>query len=90
MRRARGVLIYVSRMDHEEYVKLAAVEDRMWYFRALHRHALRELDRALPPDRRARVLDAGCGTGGLVGFLSRFSLDRMVEVEALRSRSQRR
>jgi SAM-dependent methyltransferase len=48
-------------MQPEEYLKLAEVEDTMWYFHALHRHVRRGL-RVLPGD--AAVLDAGCGTGG--------------------------
>ena len=57
------------RMESAEYPKLAAVEDRMWYFRALHGHLLRELDLGLGPS--AEVLDAGCGTGGLIRRLTR-------------------
>jgi ubiquinone/menaquinone biosynthesis C-methylase UbiE len=53
-------------MNTEEYLKLAQVEDRMWYFRSLHAHVGRELARALPAERETRVLDAGCGTGGLI------------------------
>lgn len=108
-------------MEHDEYLKLAGVEDRMWYFRALHAHVRRELERefdrpggmrragesgkdaagaphpqqtraaATHPDlnnalgedcndttgmteshlmsdgqRDFRILDAGCGTGGLI------------------------
>lgn len=52
-------------MQPDEYRRMAAVEDTMWYYRALHRHVKCGLARAgLPPD--ARVLDAGCGTGGLL------------------------
>ncbi len=51
-------------MNNEEYLKLAEVEDRMWYFRSLHAHVGRELAPALPA--AAAVLDAGCGTGGLI------------------------
>jgi ubiquinone/menaquinone biosynthesis C-methylase UbiE len=51
-------------MQTDEYLKLAEVEDRMWYFRALHRHVRRELAAVAEPD--AGVLDAGCGTGGLI------------------------
>lgn len=52
-------------MQPDEYLKLSAIEDRLWYFRSLHAQVARELDRhPLPPD--ARVLDAGCGTGGLI------------------------
>ncbi len=51
-------------MNTDEYLKLAEVEDRMWYFRSLHAHIRRELAPVLKPG--ARVLDAGCGTGGLI------------------------
>jgi ubiquinone/menaquinone biosynthesis C-methylase UbiE len=53
-------------MKPEEYPKLAAVEDQMWYFRSLHAHIEGALRRALRHGRSADVLDAGCGTGGLV------------------------
>jgi SAM-dependent methyltransferase len=51
-------------MQPDEYRKMAEVEDVMWYYRALHRHVGRSLAADLPAD--ARVLDAGCGTGGLL------------------------
>ena len=76
-------------MQSDEYLKLAEVEERMWYFRSLHAHVLRELSRVLPDGGAVRsprtgeravgaprpqmpvamapaVLDAGCGTGGLI------------------------
>lgn len=55
-------------MEREEYRRMAELEAAMWWFRALHAHLaahLAGLD--LPPD--ARVLDAGCGTGGLLYYL---------------------
>lgn len=55
-------------MQPEEYRKMARVEDAMWYYRALHRHVTRSLSRALPP-APVRLLDAGCGTGGLLRLL---------------------
>jgi SAM-dependent methyltransferase len=55
-------------MQLDEYRKLADVEDRMWYFRALNRRITHWLARELPP-RPAQVLDAGCGTGGLIKHL---------------------
>lgn len=52
-------------MRPDEYRKLAEVEDRMWYFRALNRRMVDALRRQLPAGS-ARILDAGCGTGGLI------------------------
>lgn len=52
-------------MEADEYRKMAAVEDGMWFYRALHAHIRRELAAGLVHGS-ARVLDAGCGTGGLI------------------------
>jgi SAM-dependent methyltransferase len=41
-----------------------AVEDGMWWYRALHTRVLEALGRP-----RGRVLDAGCGTGGFLARL---------------------
>lgn len=52
-------------MNQDEYLRLAAVEDRMWYFRSLHVHVRGALD-GLDSSSGMTVLDAGCGTGGLI------------------------
>ena len=52
-------------MEDAEYYKMAEVEDRMWYYRSLHDHFLRVL-RARLGDGPRDLLDAGCGTGGLI------------------------
>lgn len=82
---------------------MAAVEDEMWFYRALHAHLERELmaacvgeeskdggtgqrglegvgekpDRAFERERGpvTRILDAGCGTGGLIRRLTPVHLD---------------
>lgn len=54
-------------MQDVEYEKMARAEGALWYYRALHRHVLRSLARNVPG--AARVLDAGCGTGGLLRSL---------------------
>ncbi|WP_175414860.1 class I SAM-dependent methyltransferase [Nibricoccus aquaticus] len=53
-------------MNPDEYDKMAEVEDRMWYYRALHARLGDFLRRGLANTGAARVLDAGCGTGGLL------------------------
>ncbi|MFM7237612.1 MAG: class I SAM-dependent methyltransferase [Cyanobium sp.] len=57
-------------MQIDEYRKLAEVEDAMWYFKALNQRMLLPLSQW--KDRNADVLDAGCGTGGLIQALKQF------------------
>lgn len=52
-------------VEADEYRKMAAVEDGMWFYRALHGHIRRELTAGLGRGP-ASILDAGCGTGGLI------------------------
>jgi SAM-dependent methyltransferase len=51
-------------MEPQEYALMDAVEGRMWWYRALHAR----LGDALA-GVQGRVLDAGCGTGGLLAAL---------------------
>jgi SAM-dependent methyltransferase len=57
-------------LNEREYEKLAAVEDSMWWFRALHKNVLALIER-LVTDRSACLLDAGCGTGGVLRAVHR-------------------
>ena len=58
-------------MERTEYEKLNAVEDEMWWFRGSHANLLTAFgDRAAHLPTGA-VLDAGCGTGGLLAKLAR-------------------
>ncbi len=52
-------------MQAEEYALMDAAEATMWWYRALH---TRLID-AIPPTAGS-VLDAGCGTGGLLAALA--------------------
>lgn len=54
-------------MQIDAYRKLAEVEDAMWYFKALNQRMLLPLKDWR--GKAAEVLDAGCGTGGLIRFL---------------------
>ncbi|HVZ02583.1 MAG TPA: class I SAM-dependent methyltransferase [Dongiaceae bacterium] len=52
-------------MEAAEYEKLAATESSMWWFKALHGLVADQVGRMkLAPG--ARLLDAGCGTGGML------------------------
>jgi SAM-dependent methyltransferase len=52
-------------MEDAEYFKMADVEDRMWYYRSLHGYLERVLAQRFA-SRAFDLLDAGCGTGGLI------------------------
>jgi ubiquinone/menaquinone biosynthesis C-methylase UbiE len=54
-------------MQIDDFRTLAEVEDSMWYFHALNRRMLLPL--AELAKQNATVLDAGCGTGGLIKAL---------------------
>lgn len=55
-------------MERVEYHRMAVLEATMWWYRALHARLLGRIARlGLPAG--ARLLDAGCGTGGLLARL---------------------
>ncbi len=57
-------------MERAEYELMHAVEDRMWWYRGLRRLVADQLARALARSQaRGPVLDAGCGTGGMLRVL---------------------
>ena len=57
-------------MERGEYERLAAVEERGWWFRGLHDNLIAAWRRAQPGEIGAVLLDAGCGTGGLLTRLA--------------------
>jgi len=64
----------MSRMDAPEYDLMDAVEDRMWWYRAVHARILDALT-ARPGPPGLPWLDAGCGTGGLLALLAGLGRD---------------
>jgi SAM-dependent methyltransferase len=72
-------------MELAEYVRMDAAEDRMWWYRALHERLMDALAGV-----HGTVLDAGCGTGGLLARLGarRPDLD-LIGVEWAELASQR-
>lgn len=57
-------------MKPSEYDKLDRIEDRMWWFAAIHANLLAAGQRSAIDRLHLPILDAGCGTGG---FLSRLA-----------------
>ena len=63
-------------MELAEYDRMDAVEDRMWWYRAAHANMLHALLGSSPPPG-SPLLDAGCGTGGLLRRLATAAPDRL-------------
>ena len=66
-------------MEAAEYDLMDAVEERMWWYRALHLRALDALHRR--PGTPGALLDAGCGTGGLLLRLAGKSMRALVGLD---------
>ncbi|MVM40991.1 methyltransferase domain-containing protein [Spirosoma sp. HMF3257] len=55
----------------EEYAKMFQLEGQLWWYRSLHERVFMTLQGAFGRRRDIRILDAGCGTGGMLDFLRR-------------------
>lgn len=53
-------------MNPAEYQRMHALEDWYWWFVARRAAAARFIQDYAPPERPLRILDAGCGTGGML------------------------
>ena len=53
----------------EEYAKMFELEGQLWWYRSLHERVQTALAQQFGNRRDMRVLDAGCGTGGMLDFL---------------------
>jgi SAM-dependent methyltransferase len=56
-------------MEKEEYRKLFELEDHLWWFKGMRDISLALLKRFITDSHRLAVLDAGCGTGGMLQHL---------------------
>lgn len=59
-------------MEASEYIVMAAVENRHWWYGGMRAIAAALLDQVYAGQTDLRVLDAGCGTGANVHFLQRY------------------
>jgi SAM-dependent methyltransferase len=61
-------------MDAKEYETMFAVEDRHWWYVGMQRITTTLLARLYAPGADLCILDAGCGTGAAMRYLSAFGL----------------
>lgn len=59
-------------MEPEEYRSIYRLEQSHWWYQGMREIAESVLSRYLPQGRPLDVLDAGCGTGGMMQSLARF------------------
>ncbi len=60
-------------MEKEEYRRLFELEERLWWFLGMRDISLTLLNRFLPqPIEPLAILDAGCGTGGMIRHLTSY------------------
>jgi SAM-dependent methyltransferase len=73
---------YKTLMERREYEQMAALEGRLWWYRGLHA-LIADMARKEVPTGLGPLLDAGCGTGGLLAALQRMgaSTPRRLGVE---------
>jgi SAM-dependent methyltransferase len=69
-------------MDPAVYERMAAHEDRHWWFVARRRILDRLIARRIEPQRDCKILEAGCGTGGNLEMLGRFGRAAAFEPDA--------
>jgi len=61
-------------MEQEEYQYLFDLEERLWWFVGMREITQSLLERFLPRERPLRILDAGCGTAGMLPQLRRYGV----------------
>ena len=55
--------------SREEYQMMYDSEEKLWWYKILHEKILKEVVAKFGQNKNVKILDAGCGTGGLMSFL---------------------
>ncbi len=57
--------------NKDEYDRMAEAEEKHWWYCSLHGLVLKTIQKHYPGKKEITVLDAGCGTGGLLLYLQK-------------------
>ena len=63
----------------EEYKKMSIVEQSHWWYKILHKLVLDTLIQHLP-SKDSIILDAGCGSGGLINYLNLYEYKKSARI----------
>lgn len=82
-------------MQSYEYQTMRSVEDSYWWYAGLRTRVIASLLRAYDKNTALRILDAGCGTGGMLSILcSQFPSAEIIGIDvndlAVRSSQERK
>jgi SAM-dependent methyltransferase len=55
-----------------EYKKMDETEPKLWWYKTLHTFVLKSIQKEFP-NKDIKIVDAGCGTGGLMAYLNQYS-----------------
>jgi 2-polyprenyl-3-methyl-5-hydroxy-6-metoxy-1,4-benzoquinol methylase len=53
-------------INSKEYRAMFEVEDKLWWYKTLHEKVITEINSFAKGNKEVLILDAGCGTGGLL------------------------
>ncbi len=67
-------------MELKEYRKLYELEDTYWWYKGLRQITLSMLEKHYSNAINLRILDAGCGTGGMLNLLKKYSLKAGLDI----------
>ncbi len=67
-------------MELEAYKLMYELEETHWWYRGLHDLLFSSIQNAFPERRNLNILDAGCGTGFVLGCLNKYGVSFGVDI----------
>lgn len=61
-----------------EYTRMAAAEQKHWWYCSLHERIVKSIQKNFSDPKEINILDAGCGTGGLIVYLIKMGFRKVV------------